>query len=145
AIVTEIEKEPRIYYTHREQRDIRPERLVTDAICYNACELAQRVGAQAIVTMTFSGYTAYKVASQRPNAPIHVFTGNKNILGQLALCWGVVAHHYDKMISTDHTISDVKTILQREGAVGDGDRIIHVASMPIAEAGMSNMLKVSEI
>ena len=145
AIITEIEKEPRIYYTHREQRDIRPERLVTDAICYNACELAQRVGAQAIVTMTFSGYTAYKVASQRPNAPIHVFTGNKNILGQLALCWGVVAHHYDKMISTDHTISDVKTILQREGAVGDGDRIIHVASMPIAEAGMSNMLKVSEI
>ena len=95
--------------------------------------------------MTFSGYTAYKVASQRPNATIHVFTGNKSILGQLALCWGVVAHLYDKMISTDHTISDVKTILQREGAVGDGDRIIHVASMPIAEAGMSNMLKVSEI
>ena len=145
AIVTEIEKEPRIYYTNREPDEIRLERQVTDAICYNACELAQRVGAQAIVTMTFSGYTAYKVASQRPRAPIHVFTGNRSILGQLALCWGVEAHHYDKMVSTDHTIADVKTILQREGAVGDGDRVIHVASMPIAEAGMSNMLKVSQI
>ncbi|MBK12177.1 MAG: pyruvate kinase [Crocinitomicaceae bacterium] len=145
SIVTEIEKESRIYYTHREPDEIRPERQVTDAICYNACALAERVGAKAIVTMTFSGYTAYKVASQRPNATIHVFTGNKSILGQLALCWGVVAHHYDKMISTDHTISDVKTILQRESAVVDGDRVIHVASMPIAEAGMSNMLKVSQI
>ncbi len=145
SIVTEIEKESRIYYTHREPDEIRPERQVTDAICYNACALAQRVGAKAIVTMTFSGYTAYKVASQRPKATIHVFTGNKSILGQLALCWGVVAHLYDKMISTDHTISDVKTILQRESAVADGDRIIHVASMPIAEAGMSNMLKVSQI
>jgi pyruvate kinase len=145
AIVTEIEKESRIFFTHREPEEIRPERQVTDAICYNACDLAQRVGAKAIVTMTFSGYTAYKVASQRPKASIHVFTGNRNILGQLALCWGVEAHHYDKMISTDHTIADVKTILQREGAVADGDRVIHVASMPIAEAGMSNMLKISQI
>ena len=54
AIVTEIEKEYRIYYTHREQEAILPERLVTDAICYNACELAQRVEAKVIVTMTFS-------------------------------------------------------------------------------------------
>jgi len=63
----------------------------------------------------------------------------------LALCWGVEAHLYDKMVSTDHTIADVKNILQKEGAVQAGDRVIHVASMPIAEAGMSNMLKVSEI
>ena len=85
------------------------------------------------------------MASQRPNAPIHVFTGNNNILGQIALCWGVVAHHYDKMISTDHTISDVKAQLQRSGKVADGNYIIHVASMPIAEAGMSNMLKISRV
>ena len=49
------------------------------------------------------------------------------------------------MISTDHTISDVKTLLQRAEKVKSGDYIIHVASMPIAEAGMSNMLKISRI
>ena len=54
-------------------------------------------------------------------------------------------HFYDKMISTDHTIADVKSILRKEGAVQDGDHVIHVASMPIAEAGMSNMVKVSRI
>ncbi len=144
-IVTEIEKEPRIYHRSACVDSEHPERFVTDAICGNACDLAERVSAAAIVTMTFSGYTAYKVASQRPKAFIHVFTSNRNILGQMALCWGVEAYHYDKMISTDHTISDVKSLLQRKGKVDDGDYIIHVASMPIAEAGMSNMLKISRV
>jgi len=39
----------------------------------------------------------------------------------------------------------VKTLLQRAEKVSSGDYIIHVASMPIAEAGMSNMLKISRI
>jgi len=145
SIVMEIEKEPHIFHRNVAFMSDTPERHVTDAICYNACDLAERVEASAIVTMTFSGYTAYKVASQRPKALIYVFTGNRQIIGQLALCWGVEAFHYDKMISTDHTISDVKTLLQREGKVQEGDYVIHVASMPIAEAGMSNMLKISRI
>ena len=144
-IVMEIEKEPRIYHRNSSNESHQPDRFVTDAICFNACDLAERVNASAIVTMTFSGYTAYKVASQRPRAFIYVFTGNRHILGQLALCWGVEAFHYDKMISTDHTISDVKAQLQRSGKVADGNYIIHVASMPIAEAGMSNMLKISRV
>jgi len=146
-IVLEIEKEPHIF--QRSANGIfEPEhsdRFVTDAICYNACDLAERVKASAIVTMTFSGYTAYKVASQRPRAFIYVFTSNRSIMGQLALCWGVEAFHYDRMISTDHTISDVKSLLRREEKVEEGDYIIHVASMPIAEAGMSNMLKISRV
>ncbi|MBL6644945.1 MAG: pyruvate kinase [Flavobacteriales bacterium] len=145
SIVMEIEKEPHIFHRNVSFRSDIPERHVTDAICHNACDLAERVEASAIVTMTFSGYTAYKVASQRPKALIYVFTGNRQIIRQLALCWGVEAFHYDKMISTDHTISDVKTLLQREGKVQEGDYVIHVASMPIAEAGMSNMLKISRI
>ena len=145
SIVMEIEKESHIFHRNMAFEDDRPERFVTDAICYNACDLAERVQASAIVTMTFSGYTAYKVASQRPKALIYVFTGNRQIMCQMALCWGVESFHYDKMISTDHTISDVKTVLQRADKVKSGDYIIHVASMPIAEAGMSNMLKISRI
>lgn len=145
AIVTEIEKEPRIFHRSIGIQSDHPDRFVTDAVCANACDLADRVSATAIVTMTYSGYTAYKVASQRPRAHIYVFTGNQHILGQLALCWGVEAFYYNKMISTDHTIADIKALLQREGRVQDGEYIIHVASMPIAEAGMSNMLKISRV
>ena len=55
SIVMEIEKESHIFHRNMAYEDDRPERFVTDAICYNACDLAERVQASAIVTMTFSG------------------------------------------------------------------------------------------
>ncbi|MFN4233406.1 MAG: pyruvate kinase [Bacteroidia bacterium] len=119
------------------------ERFITDSICYNACKLAQRVNAQAIVTMTHSGYTAFKISSFRPKANIFVFTANHSILNTLSLLWGVRGFYYDKKVSTDHTIADIKYILRKEGMVHQGDLMINIASMPIDENGKSNMLKLS--
>lgn len=132
-------------YNHDQvpEDDIRSERFITDSICYNACRLSQRVNAQAIVTMTHSGYTAFKVSSFRPKANIYVFTANHSILNMLSLLWGVRGFYYDKKVSTDHTIADIKYILRKEGMVVDGDLMINIASMPIDENGKSNMLKLS--
>ena len=49
------------------------------------------------------------------------------------------------MVSTDHTIADIKALLLKEGKVKDGDFVIHLASMPIADAGMTNMVKLSRV
>jgi pyruvate kinase len=57
---------------------------------------------------------------------------------------GVHAHYYDKTVSTDHTIADIKHLLRKRGQVQKGELVINLASMPIAEKGMSNMLKLSE-
>ncbi len=119
-------------------------RFITDSVCYNACRLAKRADAQAIITMSHSGYTGFKVASQRPNSDIYVFTGNKKILSLMSLVWGVTAFYYNKMVSTDHTIADIKYILKKAGFIQEGDFIINIASMPIAEMGMSNMVKLSK-
>jgi pyruvate kinase len=121
------------------------ERFISDSICYNACRLARRTKASAIVTMTYSGYTAQKVSSQRPKATIFMFTSNREVLSQMNLVWGVKAIYYSKMVSTDHTIADIKYILYKEGNVKEGDFVIHMASMPIADAGMTNMLKLSRV
>ena len=53
------------------------------------------------------------------------------------------AHYYDKTVSTDHTIADIKHLLRRRNQVQKGDLVINIASMPIAEKGMANMLKLS--
>ena len=67
-IVLEMENFDGIYH-----KDVIPDksqhRFISDSICFNACRLAQRVESDAIVTMSFSGYTAYKIASQRPREP----------------------------------------------------------------------------
>ncbi|TSJ45450.1 pyruvate kinase [Fluviicola chungangensis] len=143
-IVNEMEKFEGIY--HKDQLpDKSQSRFISDSICFNACRLAQRVEADAIITMSYSGYTAYKIASQRPNAPIFVFTGNKQIITQLSLVWGVRAFYYDKKVSTDHTIADIKYLLAKEGLLKQGDLVINIASIPIEENGKSNMLKLSYV
>lgn len=143
-IVHEIENNDEIY--HKEELPARSEdRFITDSICFNACRLSQRVEANAIITMTFSGYTAYKISSQRPRSTIFVFTENRNILTQLNLVWGVKAYFYDKMGSTDQTIKDCQDYLKEKGLVKEGDYVINVASVPIEEKGKSNMVKLSQI
>lgn len=143
-IIKEMETFEGIYY-----KEVFPEkntgRFISDSICFNACRLEQRVDANAIITMTFSGYTAYKIASQRPKAAIYVFTSNEQILTQLNLIWGVKAFYYDKHISTDHTIADIKYILKKEKMLKNGDLVINIATIPLEEDGKTNMLKLSYV
>jgi pyruvate kinase len=132
-------------YNKEELPDRDQNRFISDSICFNACRLSQRVKAKAIITMSFSGYTAYKIASQRPNTDIFVFTSNKVIMSQLNLIWGVRAFYYNKRISTDHTIADIKYIMKSEGYLENGDLVINIASIPLEDLGGSNMLKLSYV
>ncbi len=119
------------------------ERTVSDAISIAAVRMTEAMPVKAIVTMTHSGYTAFKISSMRPKANIYAFTSNPAILCMLNLVWGVRAHYYDKTVSTDHTIADIKHLLRKRNHVQKGDLVINIASMPIAEKGMANMLKLS--
>ncbi len=121
------------------------ERFITDSICYNASKIADQIGAKAILTMTHSGYTAFKISSHRPRTHIAVFTANHNILNMLSLVWGVQTFFYDELASTDKTFADIKTMVAEAGLVSKGDRIIKIASMPINELGMTNTLKISDV
>jgi pyruvate kinase len=121
------------------------ERYITDSICFNACNIADQVGAKAILTLTFSGYTAIRVSSHRPRSRVYVFTANHNIMNALSLVWGVSCYYYDKMFSTDETFKDIIKIIKEDGRVSLGDMVINIASMPIREAGMTNTIKLEQI
>lgn len=146
-IIEHVEQEAHIYNRDNAapEVDIHNQRFLSDSICYTAAKMAQRTNAAAIVTMTHSGYTAFKLASHRPKAEIFVFTDNYDILTTLNLVWGVHGFYYDKNISTDHTIADIKFILKKSGEVKTGDLIINIASIPLSEMGKSNMIKLSAV
>jgi len=124
---------------------IKNERYITKTICYNAAKIADQVGAAAILTMTFSGYTALKIAGHRPKTKIIVFTANRQIMNQMSLVWGVEAFYYDGMESTDSSFADIQNILKENGVVSSGDLVVKIASMPIQERGFTNMLKIAAI
>jgi pyruvate kinase len=146
-IIEHVEKESSIYDREFEapEVDLRNERFLTNSICFTAAKMAQRVNAAAIVTMTHSGYTAFKLSSHRPKANIFVFTDNYDILTTLSLVWGVRGFYYDKNISTDHTIADIKFILKKNGDVKTNDLMINIASIPLSEKGKTNMIKLSAV
>lgn len=143
-IITQVEELDTIYYKEHSP-SIKTITFITDSICYNACSLAHHAGAQAIISMTNSGYTAFKISSHRPKAAILIFTDNPSLLTLLSLVWGVRGYSYDKYESTDQTIDDIKSIIKREGLVKTDDLVINIASMPMKEKGRTNMMKLSYI
>jgi pyruvate kinase len=141
-ILLEMEKSDIMYNVEQPDLELN-DRMVSDTICMASVRMAAAIPIKAIVTMTHSGYTAFKISSMRPKAHIFAFTSNKRILTMLNLVWGVRAEYYDKTVSTDHTIADIKHILRSRKYVQKGDLVVNIASMPIAEQGMANMLKLS--
>jgi pyruvate kinase len=144
-IIEKIESDYEEMYVKEREPEKDKERFITDSICFTSCRLASRVEAAGIITMTHSGYTAYKISSQRPKAAVFVFSGNKKLLTQLSLVWGVKTFFYNKTVSTDHTIADIKYLLKKQGYVNEGDMIINTASIPIEESGKTNMMKMSVV
>lgn len=143
-IITQVEELDTIYYKEHTPQ-IKTITYITDSICYNACSLAHHAGAKAIISMTNSGYTAFKLSSHRPKAHIFIFTDNQSLLTTLSLVWGIRGFYYNKYESTDETINDLKTFIKAEGFVKDDDLVINIASMPMKEKGRTNMMKLSYI
>lgn len=117
----------------------------SDSICYTACILAEHNSALGIVSMTHSGYTAFRISSHRPEALTFIFTSNKTLLCMLSLVWGVRGFYYDKFESTDQTMKDVNGMLKHHKLVKKGDVVINTASTPIGRSGRTNTIKISQI
>jgi pyruvate kinase len=142
-IISTAEKEESIYNREHMPELQNNKAFIPDSICYNACKMAQQANAKAIVAMSHSGFTAYRLASYRPKADIFIFTDNPSLLAKLSLVWGVKGFFYDRYISTDETISDIKDFLKEEKMVKPEDIIVNLASIPMNEKGMTNMIKLS--
>lgn len=117
----------------------------SDVICFKAAEVADIIGSKAIVGMTSSGYTAFKVSSWRPKSSIYIFSDKTHMLSILSLVWGIRCFYYDKFTTTDGTINDVTEILSNANIVKAGDSIVNTGSMPLHRRHRTNMLKITVV
>jgi len=119
--------------------------FLADSICYNASQLAQQVGATAIITFTHSGYTAIRISSHRPKSKIYAFTNNKKLLHKISMVWGIRPFYLNTYNDLDKAIHDSIKILKENKLLVKGDCVIHVGSTPLSLHGRTNMMKVSYI
>lgn len=141
SIITYLEENADIYH-NLYKIDENNDTFLSNNLILMASRLSRNVKAKAIVGITSSGFTGFRLASHRPSASIFVFTRNQKLLTQMSLVWGVRAYYYESQVSTDATFEDIENTLKGDGHVVKGDVIINTASMPLKEKGKTNMLKV---
>lgn len=141
SIITYLEANAEIYHNlYKIQED--EQTFLSDNLILMAARLSRNVKAKAIVGITSSGFTGFRLSSHRPLANIFVFTRNQKLLTQMSLVWGVRAYYYSSQVSTDATFEDIQNTLKADSHVSAGDIIINTASMPLKEKGRTNMLKI---
>jgi len=132
-------------YNRERLPDINSRTFLPDSICLNACRMADQANAKAIVIFTFSGYTAMRISSHRPQAETFVFTRNKALVRKMALIWGAHAYHSEETESIDDAIDQSIENLKERGYIKKGDVVVHVGSTPFEEKGQTNMIKLSYV
>ena len=143
-IIAEAEKNYELL-EKRPKPNKKSETYYSDTICINAARIAENVKAKAILGITISGYTAFKVSSYRPKSNIYIFSSLRPILGTLNLVWGVKAFYYDKFSSTDETIEDTIEILKEKKLLKEKDIVVNTASMPLHKRFRTNTLKITHV
>lgn len=121
------------------------DRFITNRICLAAVRIAKTTNVEAIVTLTYSGYTAFQISAHRPNSHIIIYSSNQRVITMLNLLWGVRAFYYNTKKSTDETIVEVNQLTYENGFVEDGDFIINLNAMPANESGKTNTLRLTTV
>jgi pyruvate kinase len=119
--------------------------FLQDSVCYNAVEMAEQAGAAAIICLTHSGYTAYRISSHRPRANIYTFTMNEELLRRMSLVWGVRAFYFADCANINEYVDYSINFLMSQNLIKKNDLVVHVGSIPIIERGKTNMIKLSII
>jgi len=140
--IQSVENKADIYFKHR-RLDEKSETYYNNNLILSACRLARDTKAVAITGLTESGYTAFRIAGNRPKAHIFIFTHNKSLPFTLNLVWGVRSYYYDNMESTDMTFQDIENVLREKGILKKGEVFINTASMPIEARHRTNSLKIA--
>jgi pyruvate kinase len=131
--------------SHHNQPDPQLPTYLPDAVCYNACQMANLTGAKGIVVLTYGGGSAYKIASHRPMANIYAFTPFDNVMTQLSLLHGTRAFFLQQETMINDAIAHSVEILKSKGIVKPGDVLVFVGGIPMRFRGPINNMKIARV
>jgi pyruvate kinase len=115
---------------------------VGEAMSNAACDIAEVLGAAAILVPTFSGRTASAVARHRPRRPIIAVTHRRHAVQQLALEWGVVPAEMEEAANVEDLWTRSLAKARETGLVAPGDRVVLTAGTAVNVAGTTNVIRV---
>ena len=141
-IINSVEKtSSEIYFKFEKRKKLKDK--ISESLITAACRLSNQISAKAIVTMTKSGYSGFRVSGSRPKAKIYIVTNDKKIGNILNLVWGIRSIYYDKTENIDNTLDNIEKILLEKNYLSKNDKYIITSSMPNHWKGHTNMMKMN--
>ncbi|TAN51429.1 MAG: pyruvate kinase, partial [Rhodospirillales bacterium] len=143
-IIQSVEADP-LFERIRAADQSDPTPTMADAIAQAARQVAHTVKAAAIVTYTSSGFSALRVARERPDVPILGLTPRLSTARRLTLAWGVHPLHADREIKNVPEMVEVAAHAAAQDFAKRGGQIVIVAGVPFGAEGTTNMLRVARV
>ena len=133
--------EPSLGYRHQlPGADEAP--TVGQAMSNAACDLAEALGATAILVPTFTGRTASAVARLRPRRPVVALTHLEISLRHMAIEWGVTPVWIPESRDVDDLWRHSIDAARDAGVVDPGDRVVLTAGTAVNIPGSTNVIKL---
>ncbi len=115
---------------------------VTNAISHAAGLTAIDINADAIITVTQSGYTARMLSKFRPPCSIVGFTTSRKTYYQLGLIWGVTPKALDYMNNDNELIATAFKRASDAGFVHPGRSAVMTAGLPLGVSAATNTIRI---
>ena len=133
--------EPSIGYRH-ELPQAHEEPTAGQAMSNAACDVAEALGAQALLVPTFTGRTASAVARLRPRRQILALSHHDYALRQLALEWGVTPIPVPEATDVEDLWAKSIEAARAGGYVSEGDLVVITAGTAVNLPGTTDVIKV---
>ena len=116
-----------------------------DAVTHAACELAEDLQTEAIITSTQTGLSCIRVARFRPPNKILAISPIEHTVRMLALVWGVTSILGEQAGSLDDRFAGAIEAAKRAGHLEDGDEVILTGGRAGSLPGSTNVVEVMTV
>jgi len=117
----------------------------TDAISHATVQIAQEINADAILTMTASGFTARMISKYKPHAKVIAASHLEKSVRMMQYYWGVKPILGPYSENTDEMIEQSLERAMDEGYIKEGDCVVITAGVPVGKVGSTNLIKVVNV
>ena len=136
--------EPSLGYRHQIP-EATEDPTIGNAMSNAACDLAEALGAKAMLVPTFTGRTASAVARLRPRRPIVALTHKRWSVHQMAIEWGVTPVWIPECKDVEDLWNRSVEAATAKGIVEQGDTVVITAGTAVNIPGSTNVIKVDVV
>ncbi|MDO4777824.1 MAG: pyruvate kinase [Cardiobacteriaceae bacterium] len=128
--------------SHEDEMLIRRIQRIDHAIASGAVFTARQTGAKAIVALTESGTTAFRISRYNINIPIYALTADKSVQRKMAIYRGVRPLLQNVSKDNQAAIQEAEAHLVFRGIMESGDIYVITSGVTMGEPGSTNTLQI---